>query len=165
MTDASPPEVQMPGPGAEHERLARQVGVWKVDCTYHQGGEPMQIEATETVEAFGGFYTEATFEANMMGAPFRGRAVLGFEPATGEYVGTWYDTMVPQLFTFRGTFDAAGKGLSMRAEGQDFWSGAPAAYRTVEEHRDDGSRHFEMFMQVEGQPEMKLFTYVYTRAS
>ena len=34
----------------------------------------------------------------MMGAPFVGRATLGYEPHTGKYVSTWIDSMSPVLF-------------------------------------------------------------------
>lgn len=155
----------LPGPTAEHKALESMVGTWNAQCSFHMGGpEPMKVEATETVQMFGQYFTEGLFEANMFGMPFQGRSSMGYEPSSGEYVSTWWDTMTPQLFAFRGKFDDAGKVLTMHAKGTDFMSGQPASYRTTEEHDGPDKRTFCMFMQVDGQPEVQLFTHEYTRA-
>jgi hypothetical protein len=158
--------MQMPQPTKEHKRLEEHCGVWNVDCTFFMGPDqpPMKVQAKETVEMFGGFWTTSLFEAEMFGAPFKGRATLGYDPGQGQYVSTWCDTMSPQLFVFTGQF--SGKMLEMSGRGNDCMTGGMADYRTTEVHGKDGARTFEMFMKPDGAPEeMKLFTHVYTRAS
>ena len=122
----------------------------------------MQVQAKETIEMFGGFWTTSLFEAEMFGMPFKGRATLGYDPAQGKYVSTWFDTMSPQIFLFTGEFN--GGVLEMSGRGSDCMSGGMADYRTSEVHGKDGSRTFEMWMKPDGGEEMKLFTHVYTRA-
>ena len=161
--DAATP--QLPQPTEEHQRLQESCGRWNVHCTFYMDGSqpPMEVEATETVEPLGGFWTHSLFECDMFGAPFQGRATIGYEPGAGEYVSSWFDTMTPAMFQFRGHFDAAGKVLEMTGEGYDCTTGSIARYRTTEERCDDGTRRFEMFLTREDGVETKLFTYLYTR--
>lgn len=165
MSDQSAPPA-MPQPTAEHERLAEHVGVWDVECEFFMGPEqpPMRVQARETVEMLGGFWTLGRFESEMFGAPYQGRATVGYDPTQGKYVSTWVDTMTPMLYSFSGEFDAAGKLLEMRGEGPDCQSGGMASYRTTEEHVSPDERVFEMFMTPAGGPEMKLFRHRYSRA-
>jgi len=160
--EAAPPQ---PQPTAEHERLAEHVGVWNVHCQFYMDPSqpPMEVQARETVEMHGAFWAVSLFEAEMFGAPFKGRATLGYDPEAQEYVSTWIDTMSPHLFKFTGNFDASGKVLEMSGEGFDCMTQTMTTFRTTEEHRDDGSRVFEMFMKMPDGAEWKLFTHVYTR--
>ncbi|MEM8710757.1 MAG: DUF1579 family protein [Planctomycetota bacterium] len=161
MSDDSP----FPSPTSEHKAFESLAGTWNADCTFYMpGGAPMKMGAKETIELFGPFFTVSHFEGDMFGMPYQGKSSMGYEPKSGEYVATWIDTLTPQLFSFRGKYDDAGKVLTMHAQGTDFNSGATASYRTTEEHLEDGSRKFEMFMTLEGMPEMQLFTHIYTRA-
>ena len=161
--ETAPP---MPQPTAEHEQLKAHCGVWNVECTFYMGPDapPMTTKGTETVEMFGQFWTTSLFETDMFGAPFQGKATLGYDPSVKQWVSTWVDTMTPSLYAFRGNFDEAGKVLEMHAEGYDCMSQQQTKYRTTEEHKDDGSRVFEMFMNMPDGTEMKLFTHVYTKA-
>jgi hypothetical protein len=154
-----------PQPTLEHKKLAEHVGTWKVACSFYMDPSqpPMQVEARETVEMFGPFWTISLFEADMFGAPFKGRATLGFEPKAGRYVSTWFDTMTPSLYHFTGTFDASGKVLEMSGEGIDCSTDRMTTYRTTEEHKSPDERVFEMFMTMPDGSEFKLFTHVYTR--
>lgn len=157
-------ETTMPQPTAEHTRMQEMAGTWNVDCTFFMGPEEMKVEAKETVEAFGPFFVLSSFETEMFGAPFAGRASLGYDPGKKQYVSTWCDTMTPQLYVFTGGYDASGKVLEMKGEGHDCMSGGNAAYRTTEEHKGPDERVFEMFMTPAGGEEIKLFTHVYKRA-
>lgn len=165
MTQESAPPAP-PQPTTEHQKLADHAGVWKVACKFYMDpSQPsMEIEATETVEMFGSFWLTSTFEAEMFGAPFRGRATLGYDPQAKEYVSTWIDTMSPAFFKFTGNYDASGKVLEMSGEGYDCMTQELTTYRTTDELKDDGSREFEMFMKMADGNEWKMFTHVYTRA-
>lgn len=154
-----------PQPTAEHKRLEEHCGVWNVACTFYMDPSqpPMEAQGVETIEMFGQFWTTSVFEADMFGAPFRGKATLGYDPQAGEYVSTWIDTMSPNFFCFRGNFDESGKVLAMTGEGYDCMSQQMTTYRTTEEHKDSGERVFEMFMKAPDGSEVKMFTHVYTR--
>lgn len=153
-------------PTAEHEWLMTHLGRWIVDCEFFMAPDqpPMKVEATDTVEAHGQFFTIAKFEANMMGMPFSGICTLGFDPVTAQFQSTWVDTMNPFLYQFTGKLDAKKKVLTMNGKAPDPNSKKLTTWRTTEEHVDANSRKFEMFMTVPDGPEIKLFTHLYRRA-
>ncbi|MEZ5966866.1 MAG: DUF1579 domain-containing protein [Planctomycetota bacterium] len=152
-------------PTAEHEWIMSHLGRWIVDCSFYMdpAQPPMKVEATDTVEAHGQFFTIAKFQANMMGTPFAGVATLGYDPTTKQFQSTWIDTMSPFLFFFTGALDASKKVLTMKGRAPDPMTKQLTDWRTVEEHLDANSRKFEMFVSMGGH-EVKLFTQIYRRA-
>jgi hypothetical protein len=165
MTAETPAMPAPPQPTAEHERLVEHAGTWNVHCSFYMDPSqpPMEVDGKETVEMFGPFWTTSLFEAEMFGAPYQGRATLGYEPHTGQYVSTWIDTMSPSFFKLTGTFNQDGTVLEMTGEGMDCMSQEMTLYRTTEERIGPDERRFEMFQQTP-QGEMKIFTHHYKRA-
>ena len=158
-------DCQMAEPTAEHGALMELVGTWDVDCTYAMGpGEEMTIQAKETVEAVGPFWTVSLFQSEMMGMPFSGRCTMGYDGNKGEWIATWVDSMQPHLYVMRGNYDEAGKVLTMTSEGPAPGSGEMTTYRSTYESIEDGKRRMEMFVEMPGMGEVKMFSYIYTRA-
>ncbi len=155
-----------PQPTAEHRRLAEHAGQWNVECDFYMDPSqpPMRVPAREKVELFGGFWTVSQFECDMFGAPYKGRASLGYDPLQGKYVSTWIDTMSPAIFLFTGSFDASGKVLEMTGEGPDCTEPGLAKYRTREEHVSRDERVFEMFVTLPTGAEVQMFRHHYRRA-
>ncbi len=155
-----------PQPTAEHNRLIEHAGTWNVQCSFYMdpAQPPMEVEGKETVESFGAFWSTSVFEANMFGAPYQGRATLGYDPEAKQYVSTWIDTMSPMFFHFTGNFNADGTVLEMSGDGYDCMTKQMTSYRTVEEHKSPDERVFEMFMKMPDGSDVKMFTHVYTRA-
>ena len=157
-------DCQMPQPTAEHGLLMEMVGTWNVDCSYFMGpGEPMRTQAQETIEPVGGFWTVSLFESLFMGAPFAGRATMGYDPQKGKWVGTWIDSMMPHMFVMEGDMDPETHVLTMHCEGPSM-TGGTAPYRSVSTPLPDGRRQFDMYMTPPGSDEIRMFHYVYTRA-
>jgi len=74
-------EMEFPKPAAEHNKLREHAGVWKVHSTFYMDPNPatppMEVQAKETIEMFGGFWTRSVYESDFMGQPFQGQATLG----------------------------------------------------------------------------------------
>lgn len=166
MSSDSNPEAGFAKPSAEHAWLMSHVGTWKVHCEFYMDPSqpPMVVEATDTCEAHGPFFTVSRFEAEMFGMPFVGLAQMGYDPVREEYVSTWIDNVNPFMYQFAGRMDAAGEVLELRGRAPDPHSRTVTDWRTTERHLDDGSRVFEMFMTIPGGPEVQLFTHRYVRA-
>jgi len=156
-----------PQPTKEHLRLRETAGTWNVQCTFFMDPSqpPMQADAKETVEMFGEFWAVSRFEAELFGAPFQGRATIGYEPHNHRWVSTWIDQVSPHLYYFVGGYDPSGKVLAMRGEGPDPQTGRPTEFHTVETTIDPNSRHFEMFLKLPDGTDFRMFRYVYRRAS
>ncbi|MGZ3182614.1 MAG: DUF1579 family protein [Telluria sp.] len=110
-------------PVAEHAKLAALAGAWKVhQRDFDQAGAPWS-EADGTAE-FGTFldgrFLQQELHTALMGHPFNGVSLLGYNRESGQYVGTWMDNFGTSMMPLHGGFDAAGKVLTM--EGTDGWS-------------------------------------------
>lgn len=158
---AAPP---MPQPTAEHKLLREHAGTWKVACKLYMepGKPPMETEAKETVEMVGEFWTVSKYESNMMGAPFVGRATMGFEPHNGKFASTWVDSFSPALFLFHGT--QRGDTIELTGDGWSCMTNSVLKHRTTEKRISKDERIFEMFCTLPDGKEIKLMTNHYRRA-
>jgi hypothetical protein len=161
MTQEAP---QMPQPTAEHAYLTSHAGTWKVACQFFMepGQPPMETTATETIEKVGEFWTVSRYQTEMMGAPFVGRATLGFEPHTGQYVSTWVDSMNPVLCTMRGT--KKGETLELQGKWYSCMTNSELVHRTVEKTLSKDEHVFEMYCTLPDGTEILMMRNHYRRA-
>lgn len=131
-------------PRPEHEWLHRMVGDWAYAAVAEMGPDqpPHRDEGTETVRSLGGLWVLAEGEGAMPGgSPARMVMTLGFDPEADRFVGTWVGSMMTHLWVYDGEMDAAGKVLTLEAEGPDMsGSGGTARYRDVIAFEDDDHR-------------------------
>jgi hypothetical protein len=121
--DAPTPTMPAPAsPDANHEWLQQLVGEWAVtaEMTMEPGAEPMQMESTESVRAVGELWIVGEGSASFGGMPFTSILTLGYDPREEAFVGTWIDSMQPNMWTYRGTLDEARKILTLETEGPSF---------------------------------------------
>ena len=114
----------MPKPTKHHELLMMGVGEWKGHITVIMPGMgEMKEEASESVEAIGGFHTRSLFKSNFMGMPFVGAGTMSYDPGEDEMVGTWLDGMTARPSIMRGEADIEKQTVEMKweapAEGQE----------------------------------------------
>lgn len=106
--------MQAAQPGEQHEYLAGKVGTW--NCTIRSwmdpSGDPMVSEGTEETRLIlDGRFIESEFSGSMMGMPYEGRGVMGYDNAKQKFVGTWYDTMGTGIMSYEGEYDPRKKAL------------------------------------------------------
>ena len=148
-------------PGPEHQVLKDLVGTW--DATVEMaspGAPPSTSKGIETVKAIGnGLWVVTDFKSEMMGQPFEGHGVSGYDGVKKKYVGTWVDSMTTSLIVSEGTFDADKKTATdvLQGTGMD---GKPARWKAVTAWKDADSRVFRMYDEGKDQPSM---TITYTR--
>ncbi len=121
-------------PGAEHELLARLAG----EYTAKVGGMLGETDGAARIETvLGGLWSIRHFESTMMGQPYTGMDIVGFDPLKQKYVSVWTDSVTPLLMPMEGTYDADTKTLTMRgiSRGMD---GEEAEMVTTTEFRDRG---------------------------
>jgi hypothetical protein len=85
-----------PKPGKAHALLARDAGTW--DCNikmFFQGpsGPPAEFKGVEVNKLVsGGLYLQTSFTYPMGGrGAFEGHSLMGYDPRSKKYVGTWVD--------------------------------------------------------------------------
>lgn len=100
-------------PGKEHKWLASLAGEYSARVAGMMG----ESEGTNKIESkLGGFWNVTHFESKMMGQPFKGIELLGYDPLKEKYVAVWVDSMTPLLTVLEGTYDADSQTLTMRGE-------------------------------------------------
>lgn len=105
---------------AEHRWLEQLVGEWtfEVEASMAPGEPPSKSAGTETVRSLGGLWTVAEGQGEMPGCgPMTSVMTLGYDPTRQRFVGSFVASMMTHLWLYDGALDAAGKVLTLDAEG------------------------------------------------
>ena len=132
-------------PQQQHHWLARLIGEWEMEGESVGGpGQPeMKSKGTERVRSLGGLWVVCEGEGEMPGGGTANMIMtLGYDPRTGRFVGTWVGSMMTHLWVYDGSLDAAGRVLTLNAEGPDFAAGGnkTARYQDIIEFVGDDRR-------------------------
>jgi len=154
-------------PGAPHEVLKKMAGEWS--CTVKYKMDPaqdwQQATSTATITALmDGRYIQEVATGEMMGQPFNGMGLYGYDNVLGKYVSSWVDNMGTGIMQSQGTADASGKVINWSGVMSDPMTGKLAKSRMVMTVVDDDHHTFEMYGTPPGaKKEMKTMTIEYTR--
>lgn len=137
---------EMPKPGPEHAVLTQDVGTWDatVEMAMAPGQPPSVSKGVETNTLLGELWLIQDFKSEMMGQPFAGHGVAGYDPQKKKYVSTWVDSMSTWLAVSDNTWDPATKTMTGWMEGPDM-TGKMIKMRAVMEHKDADTRHFAIW--------------------
>ena len=148
-----------PGPG--HKALEHYVGNWKceVKCWMEPNGQPQQSQGTARVTwIMGGRFLQEEFQGEMLGRPFHGRSVLGFNNLKQTYQSTWIDDMNTAMFVNEGKGDA--KQITLEGRGSCPATGrVDVPMRAVLRVVDANKHIFEMFDGGKGNAKTMEITY------
>ena len=117
-------------------------GSWKTRTKswLSPGEPPVKSEGhCEQKMILGGRFLHQEFNGDMMGAPFVGIGVNGYDNHTQKYVSTWMDSMATGLYYFEGQADAEGKTITQTCPYDDPMKG-PVTWRSITRFIDDNSR-------------------------
>lgn len=151
-------------PGDEHAMLSSMVGEWDGDITMWMDPSqpPQNTKGTATYQTImGGRYVEGTYSALMMGMPFEGKDINGYDKAKKKYFTFWIDNMGTGTMYVEGTYDKKTKTLNLAGE-MTGPMGNTMKVREVITIIDKDHQNFEMYMD-EGRGEMKSMEIKYTR--
>jgi hypothetical protein len=140
---APPP---LPKPGPEHDLLKKDVGNWDATVEMMMPPGPPSKGTETNVLGPGGLWLISDFKSEMMGAPFQGHGVMGWDPAKKKYVGTWVDSMSTGISVTESTYDPAAKTATGMIEGPGP-DGKPMQMKAVTQYQDDDTRVFTMYMK------------------
>lgn len=136
--------MQAPEPQDAHRWLQRLVGEWTWEMEAPAGPDqpPAKHQGTESVRPLGELWTLGEGASTMPdGSPATTLMTLGYDPARQRFVGTFVGSMMTHLWIYEGGLDAAGRVLTLDAEGPDFsGEGKMAQYQDVIEWVSDDHR-------------------------
>ena len=154
-------------PGPQHQMLAKMAGEWNATVKYQMDpSQPWQEEhSTSTItNLMDGRYSQEVTSGTMMGQPFSGMGITGYDNVTGKFVSTWIDNMGTGILTSTGTADASGKVIQWIGSMSDPLTGKPTKERMVTTFVDDDHHTFEMYSVPPGaKKEMKTMVIEYSR--
>jgi hypothetical protein len=83
-------------PGPHHQHYAEMAGAWKATAKMWMkpGAEPMMSEMKAVCEmVMDGKYLVEKIEGTMMGMPFQGMSIAGYDNVKGKHTLVWIDNM------------------------------------------------------------------------
>ena len=152
-------------PGNEHKQMEKSVGDWKVVTKMWM--DPSQPPTTTEARAknemiMGGRYLMGSYKGEMMGMPFEGYSMTGYDNAAKKYVSTWVDNMGTGIMYLEGKWRDDIKGIEFRGNAVDPMTGKDMKVREVLMFKDDKTQMMEMYMEDKGK-EMKTMELTMTK--
>ena len=123
-------------PGEAHKRLDYFTGEW--DFSTSIMGMPPET-GTQTIKwILNGRYLQSSLTGTMMGQPFEGLGLMGYDNYKKKYTSTWCDSLSTALLTSEGLADQTGKVITLFGSMDEWMDGThdktvKYVYRIVDE--------------------------------
>ncbi|TLY22388.1 MAG: DUF1579 domain-containing protein [Nitrospirae bacterium] len=152
-------------PGEPHKLFASLAGSWTTKTReWMEPGKP-PTESTGTADMkmlLDGRFLQQEFTSQMMGQPFSGIGIDGYDNLRKRYVTTWIDTMGTGIFQMEGTASADGKTITMKGQHAEL-GGGHMSHRAIWKIVDSNTQTFDLYGTHHGGKEMKMMEITYTR--
>lgn len=153
-------------PGKQHQWLASKAGKWDFSGKFWMDPSKPATSSNGTAERSlmlgGRVMGEKVSSPAMMGQPFEGYGLAGYDNVTSEFWGTWSDTMGTGLMVSKGKCDDKG-ACSYTAEFVDAMTGKKKVTRMVSRDEGPDKEVHEFFDKGPDGKEFKSMELVYTR--
>lgn len=152
-------------PNENHVALEPLVGTWSHEMTLWQapGAEPMSMTATSEAKwAMDGRYVQADYTGSMMGMPFKGRDMIGYDNLKEKYFSVWIDNVSTGPMTAWGSWDAESKTLTLEGKAMDPMTGEEVDSKSTVKFLEDGSTIYEEYMPG---PDGEMFKHMEIRST
>lgn len=154
-------------PGEMHKMLANANGDWHENLTFWMspGASPTQAESECTNKMIlGDRYQESVHTGMMMGMPFEGRSVVGYDNAKKMFQSTWVDNMGSGIMFLEGKYNEQTKTINLKGTEVDAMTGKTESVRETMKFIDDKTQMMEMYMTKDGK-EYKNMEIKFTKKS
>jgi Protein of unknown function (DUF1579) len=153
-------------PGAPHKALASTAGDYdlKIKHWHEPGGAAMEESGTATRSiALDGRVLVEQVKSSMMGMPYTGHGMVGFDNVTGKYWSTWNDSMSTGIMVTEGACDTQGKTCTFTGSWNDPIKKAPVKARMTTRWTSPTTEVFEMYGPGKDGKEFKMMEITYTK--
>jgi len=152
-------------PGDMHKKLEAFVGVWDAESKMLMGEEPQVSRGSaEYSWVMGGRYLRQDYSGEMMGTPFKGMSLTGYDNFAKKYVGIWIDDMSTTIATMDGHMNQDGTVLTMFGKMDEWATGEIGkTVKYVFRILDKDHHLFEIHDMAIGEPNTKVMEIRYTR--
>ena len=152
-------------PGEPHKLFATLAGSWTTTTKeWMEPGKP-PTESTGTAELkmlLDGRFLYQEFNGQMMGQPFNGIGIDGYDNIRKKYVTAWMDSMGTGIFLMEGTASPDGKTITLKGSHPEP-GGGHMSHRAIWKLIDNNNQTFDMYGAHHGQKETKMMEITYQR--
>ena len=151
--------------GPQHEMMAKQVGTYDVAVKSWMDPAAPPIESTAVAIRtlnMGGRVMQEDFQGDMMGTPFTGLSLSGYDNVSGKWWSTWTDSMSTGIMVSEGECDEANNCTHVGTY-NDPITGGPVTNRYVAKWTSPDEQYFAMYGPGPDGTEVKMMEMVYTR--
>jgi len=152
-------------PGKEHDILKQFEGTWDIAIkAKDMAGKETESKGSETCKMQeGGFWLIIDHKSELMGMPFFGHGMLGYDPSKKKDAGSWADNMAPTIWAMEGSWDAEKKTMTTSITGIEPGAGTEMKLTMVQTFKDKDNYTQTMSMAgPDGKP-MTVMTSTFTR--
>jgi hypothetical protein len=152
-------------PGEPHKRLASLAGTWTTHTKewIEPGKPPSESSGTcEYKTLLDGRYVQQDCTGTMMGHPFTGIGMQGYDNFTKKYVTTWIDSLGTGIFSMEGKAGADSTTITLHGYLADPFEG-PLKQRAVWKFPDTNTQILEMYGPHGKGTEMLMMEITYSR--
>ncbi len=106
-------------PGPAHKALDAFVGNWKaeVKCWHEPGEQPQVSQGTAKAGwTLNGHFLEEEFQGEMMGKPFRGLSLIGYDNTKQTFNSVWVSDMQTSMFVSEGRGENGNKVITLEGK-------------------------------------------------
>lgn len=163
--EAVPSGMEKFQPGKEHEALAKLAGKYEIaqKCWMEPGKPPVEVKGTaEFTPVLNGRQVKQEFKSELMGKPYNGLGLLGFDRVAEKYTAIWADDFSTGAMLMTGTSPDGGKTITFTSDGICPMDGSKLTFRAVHTQVSADKFTFEMFATHAGK-EDKSMEITYTR--
>lgn len=150
-------------PGPAHQALNALAGNWKaeVKCWHDPAGAPEISHGTaEAHLKFNGRFLEEEFHGEMMGKPFTGTTLLGYDNTKQTFNSVWMSDSQTSMFTSEGKGDSGNKVITLEGKSSCAATGRKEVpMKSVLRVIGPDKHIFEMFDGSQGNAKIMEITY------
>ncbi len=159
--------MEVASPKAEHEMLGKLAGDWNCSMKFWMGpGAPMQEGKGACTHSVvnGGRAVSSLFTGEMMGMPYEGHGMDGFDNFNKVYWATWTDNMTTGMMYMEGTSTDGGKTVVFNTTMDEPVMGVKdKPVRMVSKWVDENTHVLESWDEVGTPNEFKAMEITYSR--
>lgn len=136
-------------PGEMQKMLAKSDGNWvgETKMWMENGSQPMMSKSEATNKmVFDGRYQMSTHKGDMMGMPFEGISIVGYDNSKKKFVSSWIDNMGTGIMNMEGIWNASTKSIEFKGKMTDpSRPGKDCNVREIYTFVDDNTQKMEMY--------------------
>lgn len=151
--------------GPEHQKLKTMEGKFSADVTavMPNGKEEKSTGSMTNAMILGGRYLKNDYSGTMMGMPFKGGGLLGYDNVKKKFTMLWVDEMSTQMMVADGALDESAKTITYGCQVDCPIDNSKKTFKTVITLTDEDHHNFDMYEIGADGKETKCLGIKYTR--